>query len=846
MRVFLIKDGVSKPIVLSPSQKIGSGGMGSVWKIGNVFGQGNLVAKIYHRPDEAKTPTEEKLWAMIHRTPDSIQEIIDGVKYTQFAWPQYVVKDDHQRFIGFAMPELDFSRSISLNPFMYPREAEKKLTDYQNSLNNRVQLGANISALMADLHRHGHAFIDFKEQNLRLMPQAPNGHEDEYKGFIVGFIDCDSFLITDARGNRYPCSVISPEMTSPEYHQHQDISQLDEKHDRFVLAIELFKILNYGIHPFYFIPKSERLKNQASRITDDFIKQRLYAYAIAPNPEIAPLKQSIHECWDDKTREMFDKAFLSENPDDRPTAQQWTDHLRSILDNRQFERCVNFPNDVGHMHFIGKACHRCLLDSLSNEMPSSSMPNLSVDNINADTLQRNYSPYNSVANNQQENSSLNSWQTFVNDGANNEIPTQETYQQVSAHNLADRLRQEQGLSADIVGQQQATPFVRPVRPTTRSANSVNTSTVTHSVNGSTHHQYTNQSHNQIRGNYPEATVNQNISNNPNITGVTQNQPSSNNKKWLIPIIVIIMLCLGYAFSKILSGLDSQNQESDNIATATASDTTGKQSKTTDSYQKILQNLPEATSNIIAELGRVDRQGGAGKGLTAKSAGNLYQDTLGIPTAFFSEVLSVAEVAESDLVKMQNIANQKDEERTQQFAQQAFRSADLEYFRKMPTDKTLAKKLNEEARRQYWEKRNPKAALYLQAKSVLNYPLHGEYMANLAFYLFKNNYPYSREFILFALQAPRSNNKYPNTFMIELIAASEVKNGNELGAVGALLTQFYTAEDRDQRCMNMLKYPKNYPQLVASAEEVFAIIEQQYSEGIYIAPAECLPPYEWVN
>ncbi|MFO1382901.1 MAG: hypothetical protein U1E92_05190 [Moraxella osloensis] len=49
-------------------------------------------------------------------------------------------------------------------------------------------------------------------------------------------------------------------MTSPEYHEHKDIGLLDEKHDRFVLAIELFKILNNGIHPFYFIPVSDRLK----------------------------------------------------------------------------------------------------------------------------------------------------------------------------------------------------------------------------------------------------------------------------------------------------------------------------------------------------------------------------------------------------------------------------------------------------------------------------------------------------------------------------------------------------------------------------------------------------------
>ncbi|MFP6812006.1 MAG: hypothetical protein VB956_01580, partial [Moraxella sp.] len=356
---YLIANNQRITIDLPISHEIGSGGMGIVYRLGNLLGTGNLVAKIFKNPTDPKNPSLAKLQAMMARPPEHIYEVINGVGYTQFAWVRHLIVGEHDELIGYAMPELDFDRSLSLNPFMYPREAAK-LTAYQQSLNYRVQLCANISALMADLHGHGHAFIDFKEANMRLMPEPSTGMDDDYKGFIVGFIDCDSYRITGSDGSVYPSPVISPEMTSPEYHEHKDIGLLDEKHDRFVLAIELFKILNNGIHPFYFIPVSDRLKNAAHRNTDQFIKERLYAYGLQPHPEIAPLKNSIHMCWDDQTRAMFDKAFLSTHPTDRPSAAEWENHLRGLVQHRQFKVCENYPNDASHIHFVGKPCHRCL------------------------------------------------------------------------------------------------------------------------------------------------------------------------------------------------------------------------------------------------------------------------------------------------------------------------------------------------------------------------------------------------------------------------------------------------------------------------------------------------------
>lgn len=100
-------------------------------------------------------------------------------------------------------------------------------------------------------------------------------------------------------------------------------------------------------------------------------------------------------------------------------------------------------------------------------------------------------------------------------------------------------------------------------------------------------------------------------------------------------------------------------------------------------------------------------------------------------------------------------------------------------------------------------------------------------------------------MLYALQTPRDSSKYPNTYMIELASAMALQAGDDKGAVGSLLAQFYTTDDQQKRCQNMLNYPQTYPELVPIAEKVLAIIDQQNSSGANPVPAECLPPYNWV-
>lgn len=813
---YLIANNQRITIDLPISHEIGSGGMGIVYRLGNLFGTGNLVAKIFKNPTDPKNPSLAKLQAMMARPPEHIYEVINGVGYTQFAWVRHLIVGEHDELIGYAMPELDFDRSLSLNPFMYPREAAK-LTAYQQSLNYRVQLCANISALMADLHGHGHAFIDFKEANIRLMPEPSTGMDDDYKGFIVGFIDCDSYRITGSDGSVYPSPVISPEMTSPEYHEHKDIGLLDEKHDRFVLAIELFKILNNGIHPFYFIPVSDRLKNAAHRNTDQFIKERLYAYGLQPQPEIAPLKNSIHVCWDDQTRAMFDKAFLSTNPTDRPSAAEWENHLRGLVQHRQFKVCENYPNDASHIHFVGKPCHRCLFLTVPNNPLTTPVPAISAA------------------------ATTSVWQTTPNrasvassaENHPNHRPSAALTGLMDDETLANNRRLEQSLNTQA-NSHRGTP-IQPIN-------------VVNAVDDATQ---TTATHSMAMPDTMADTMTAPTSP-PHTTATGEVSVKKSSKGWLIAMIAALIAGLvaigGYGVSRLKSAStpttsqSATNNQSNNAQAASTDDNPQKKPKSQNSYSTIIKSLPTAKATMTQAL---KAQNGFFSSSSQTSVAKLYQDTLGISPEFFDNVVKVGEFAEPSLKQLQELGYSQDINATKQYSLEAFRNADMGYFKQQPTNKTLAKQLNEAAKSYYWRKKDPKAAVYLQAQAVKYNPNQGEYVANFAYYLFKNNYPYSKSFLLYALQTPRDSSKYPNTYMIELAAAMALQAGDDKGAVGSLLAQFYTTDDQQKRCQNMLNYPQTYPELVPIAEKVLVVIDQQNSSGANPVPAECLPPYNWV-
>ena len=83
----------------------------------------------------------------------------------------------------------------------------------------------------------------------------------------------------------------------------------------------------------------------------------LYAYGLKPHPEVRPAPSSIHAYLERSTREMFDRAFQQSGS--RPSAQDWRDHLRDLIQNKTLVPCAAQPSD--HAHF-SKGCGLCSLE----------------------------------------------------------------------------------------------------------------------------------------------------------------------------------------------------------------------------------------------------------------------------------------------------------------------------------------------------------------------------------------------------------------------------------------------------------------------------------------------------
>jgi hypothetical protein len=322
---------------------LGSGTAGDVYSLID-RGFPGLCVKIYKNLDK---DLPQKLEAMIRRPPKDISIQSNGRTFVQFAWPLHLVKNSKGDICGFAMPELDFKLTKSMVTYIEPRESRINLTAEQRSLPQRIAVAAKLCALMANLHQQGHAFVDFKDQNVRIYPD--NG--------LVGFVDTDGFRIQAPGGLVFPGLYTTGTFNSPESVRGKKDS-LAEEHDRFVLAILLFRLLNGGIHPFQGVPRQQQ-HSQASFTIDQHIEHQFYPYGAYGSNELSPTLGSKHEFWDSKTLAMFERTFNSRKPGDRVTAVDWARHFSSLRKNKKFDRCPAHPHDFDHVHFAGNRCPIC-------------------------------------------------------------------------------------------------------------------------------------------------------------------------------------------------------------------------------------------------------------------------------------------------------------------------------------------------------------------------------------------------------------------------------------------------------------------------------------------------------
>ena len=320
--------------------EIARGGAGSVFAIEN---DPTRVVKIYHdktlNTDGARYCG--KIEAMVRQAPALPDIIQDGERIVQIAWPLALARDPGTRqFLGFSMPALNVGKTTEIEWMLNDRQAAKK--GLRSDLGARVTVARQLAGVLAELHTAGHFVIDLKPLNARF-----------YKDTLyMAFLDCDGFSI--AHGNQ---RITAPQFTvdylAPEFQSAGNPNDNPEQQDRFALAVVVFLLLNYGVHPYTGVPNNSNVPTEIPlRIQGNY-----YAYGQAPDHRISPNPASTHTCLPRAIRDLFDRAF-GKNPSIRPSAAEWRDVLTGYASKKTglLQICAQ---DSSHIHFSGMPCALC-------------------------------------------------------------------------------------------------------------------------------------------------------------------------------------------------------------------------------------------------------------------------------------------------------------------------------------------------------------------------------------------------------------------------------------------------------------------------------------------------------
>ncbi|MBW4667525.1 MAG: tetratricopeptide repeat protein [Cyanomargarita calcarea GSE-NOS-MK-12-04C] len=315
------------PINLTAS--LGRGGEACVYTLPI---DGNLVAKIYHKPTVSHA---RKLAVMLAHPPSNPTASLGHIS---IAWPNEVLisADGSDRIIGFLMPRIRQMRPII--DFYNPRTRRLHcpLFNYQYLL----RTARNLAAAFAALHNSGYCVGDVNESNIMVSDTA-----------LVTIVDTDSFQVPDPDNNIvYRCEVGKPEFTPPEL-QNITFAACDRavSHDLFGLSVLLFQLLMEGTHPFSGIyqgagePPPYEARIAAGHFP--YSRHRDVPYISTP---IAPPWEILHP----KLRELFVRCFEDghSQPNQRPTAQAWLFALAEAEES--LVTCTNNPQHRynNHLH----------------------------------------------------------------------------------------------------------------------------------------------------------------------------------------------------------------------------------------------------------------------------------------------------------------------------------------------------------------------------------------------------------------------------------------------------------------------------------------------------------------
>jgi DNA-binding helix-hairpin-helix protein with protein kinase domain len=333
MDVYLRRHGRRNRTAVKLGERVAGGGAGDIHL---VTGYPDQVIKIYRVPADRRA-YHPKIEAMLAAPPRTFSYKHLGQERHQLAWPTSLVETQNGEFLGFAMPQIDFDSSVSLERMLQKRMRE--ISNLNEFYGYRISVAYNLAQSVAELHKQKHHIIDLKPVNCRIYTD----------GWRLALLDCDGFSIHSGK-QRFPASQFTEEYISPEA-TGKSPDELGVEQDLFALAVTIFRLLNNGLHPF----QAKLTSGENGGTLQEMIEAGHYPYALSGSSTCAPPRQSVHGAFPTEMRKAFDQAFLKTN---RPTAAKWRDLLRQFADpsSGKLIRCEVDPKN--HAHF-GRGCGWC-------------------------------------------------------------------------------------------------------------------------------------------------------------------------------------------------------------------------------------------------------------------------------------------------------------------------------------------------------------------------------------------------------------------------------------------------------------------------------------------------------
>ena len=304
------------------AEKLGEGGEGEVYAVAD---SPQRVIKIYKPGKAPKGAAAQKLIVM-----EGLMQPLAGESagHPSMTWPEQIIRDQsNNSLVGFVMPRVDKSRTMTVGEFFAPSVRQKKLQTMKLLLDGaqiqrtKWEIIRNLANTVSRIHHQGHLIGDINDRNILVEPTRGD----------VSIIDCDSFQIHD-RKNRtiYRCKVGRPEYTAPEllgqmqgtcWHpqcpggpdQHNTgypcVSR-NQEHDKFSMAVIIFQLLMDGSHPYDC--RIDEGRNADANTRQEKIRRGYYPYSISKPSFIHVNNQDNANRYSnlpEDVRSMFERAF---------------------------------------------------------------------------------------------------------------------------------------------------------------------------------------------------------------------------------------------------------------------------------------------------------------------------------------------------------------------------------------------------------------------------------------------------------------------------------------------------------------------------------------------------------